>query len=82
MLEKPDLADDRIIKQLESQYALRVRALEFLPVGNDQRAWAYRVEADAGVYFLKLRPRRNAAGFADRAAPLAQPRHRASRGAA
>lgn len=55
MLEKPDLADAKIIKQLESHYAIAVRALEFLPVGNDQRAWAYRVEADAGVYFLKLR---------------------------
>ncbi len=55
MLEKPDFADVRIIKLLESHYALRVRALEFLPVGNDQRAWAYRVEAEAAVYFLKLR---------------------------
>lgn len=55
MLEKPDLADAKIIGQLESHYALRIRALEFLPLGNDQRAWTYRVEADAGVYFLKLR---------------------------
>ena len=55
MLEKPDLADAAIIEQLESHYALRVRALEFLPIGNDQRAWSYRVEAAAGVYFLKLR---------------------------
>ena len=55
MLEKPDLADARIIRQLESHYALGVRGLAFLPVGNDQRAWAYRVEAADGVYFLKLR---------------------------
>lgn len=55
MLEKPDLADAKIIKQLETNYTLGIRVLEFLPVGNDQRAWAYRVEADAGVYFLKLR---------------------------
>ena len=55
MLEKPDLADAAIIEQLETHYALRIRALEFLPIGNDQRAWSYRVEADAGVYFLKLR---------------------------
>ena len=55
MLEKPDLADASIIGQLESHYALSVRRLEFLPVGNDQRAWAYRVEAEDGAYFLKLR---------------------------
>ena len=55
MLEKPDLADAKIIEQLESHYALRIRVLEFLPIGNDQRAWAYRVETDNDVYFLKLR---------------------------
>jgi len=55
MLEKPDLADAAIIEQLESNYALRVRAVEFLPIGNDQRAWSYRVEAESGDYFLKLR---------------------------
>lgn len=55
MLEKPELADARIISQLESQFAISIRGLEFLPVGNDQRAWAYRVAAEDGVYFLKLR---------------------------
>ena len=55
MLEKPDLADDKFIPLLESHYAINVRALEFLPVGNDQHAWAYRVEAAAGSFFLKLR---------------------------
>ncbi len=55
MLEKPDLADNKIISSLTSHFAISVRALEFLPVGNDQRAWTYRVEADAAVYFLKLR---------------------------
>ena len=55
MLEKPDLADVRIISALASHYAISVRRLEFLPVGNDQRAWAYRVEAVGGAFFLKLR---------------------------
>lgn len=55
MLEKPDLADANIIEQLESRYAIRIHALKFLPIGNDQRAWAYRVEADGGAFFLKLR---------------------------
>ena len=55
MLEKPDLADAVIVRELESHYAISVRGLEFLPVGNDQRAWAFRVEAADGAYFLKLR---------------------------
>ena len=55
MLEKPDLADAIIIERLQSHYGLLVRALEFMPVGNDQRAWAYRVETAAGDCFLKLR---------------------------
>ena len=55
MLERPKLADGVIIAQLIASYQLRVRALEFLPVGNDARAWSYRVEADAGSFFLKLR---------------------------
>ncbi len=55
MLDKPDLADAMIVKQLEANYGLHIHGLEFLPVGNDQRAWAYRVEVETGVYFLKLR---------------------------
>ena len=65
----------RSSSSLKSHYAIRVRALEFMPVGNDQRAWAYRVEADAGVYFLKLR--RGGTKPASLIAPhyLKQPRH-------
>lgn len=74
MLEKPDLADAKIIKELETNYALGIRVLEFLPVGNDQRAWAYRVEADAGVYFLKLRK------GGTKPASLITPRYLKSRG--
>ena len=55
MLEKPDLAYARITEQLECHYGIRIRELKFLPVGNDQRAWAYRVESYTGAYFLKLR---------------------------
>ena len=29
--------------------------MEFLPLGNDARAWSYRVKAPAETYFLKLR---------------------------
>ncbi len=55
MLEEPKLAKERIIAQLSARYDLNVRSLEFLPVGNDARAWSYRVEAAAGLFFLKLR---------------------------
>lgn len=55
MLDKPNLPDETIIGPLEAHYGLRVHALEFLPVGNDQRAYAYRVGSPSGNYFLKLR---------------------------
>ncbi len=52
---KPDLADDIIAAQLEIHYKIAPRSLEFLPIGNDARAWAYRVASERGDYFLKLR---------------------------
>jgi len=55
MLEGPKLADELIIAQLSASYDLSVHSLEFLPVGNDARAWSYRVEAASGLFFLKLR---------------------------
>lgn len=55
MLEPPKLADDLIIAQLSASYDLGVQALEFLPVGNDARAWSYRIKAATGTFFLKLR---------------------------
>jgi spectinomycin phosphotransferase len=56
MLEKPDLPDAAIAETLSDRYGLAVTALEFLPIGNDATAWAYRVAADDGAaYFLKVR---------------------------
>lgn len=56
MLEKPDLADDRILTQLRSTYGLPAADLEFLPLGNDPTSWVYRVQTDTGAfYFLKLK---------------------------
>jgi spectinomycin phosphotransferase len=55
MLEKPDLSDETIIACLRDNYGLSVTALEFLPIGNDATAWAYRVSADSTNYFLKLK---------------------------
>lgn len=55
MLERPKLADELIIARLEASFSLSIRALVFLPVGNDARAWAYRVETATGDFYLKLR---------------------------
>ena len=55
MLEKPPIADEMIIVQLEAHYELDVALLAFLPIGNDARAWAFRVETSGGDFFLKLR---------------------------
>ena len=55
MLDKPDIADQAIIDALRSAYGIAPARLEFLPLGNDQFAFAYRVFADSGDYFLKLR---------------------------
>lgn len=55
MLEPPKLADEIIIAQLRANYDLKSPALEFLPLGNDARAWAFRVESASGACYLKLR---------------------------
>ena len=55
MLTRPDLADAVIIERLQAHYGFAVRALDFLPVGNDARAWSFRIESNSGAYFLKLR---------------------------
>lgn len=56
MREPPELADDAIVGAVEASFGVRVRALAFLPVGDDAASWAYRVQAASGqVYFLKVR---------------------------
>lgn len=83
MLDKPNLAEAAIAAALQAHYGIAVRSLEFLPIGNDARAWVYRVESDERPYFLKLRrgaPKRSALyaphylqsqGIASAAAPTA-----------
>lgn len=76
MLDKPNLAEAAIAAALRGHYGIAVRSLAFLPIGNDARAWVYRVEADERLYFLKLRqgaPKRSA---------LYAPRYLQSRGIA
>ena len=56
MIEKPDISDEKIIVALHENYSIAVNGIEFLPVGNDSSAWAYRVETNTQVsYFLKLK---------------------------
>ncbi len=56
MLEKPNIADKEIAGCLNAQYGIAAATVEFLPIGYDASAWAYRVVAAAGKrYFLKVR---------------------------
>jgi spectinomycin phosphotransferase len=56
MLEKPNLPDQEIIASLRNSYGLSPDGIEFLPIGNDARAWVYRIHADGGIdYFLKVK---------------------------
>jgi spectinomycin phosphotransferase len=56
MLEKPNIADERIISRLHEEYELDVAELTFLPLGADIGTAVYRVIAENGAaYFLKLR---------------------------
>ena len=56
MIEKPNIKDEKIIIALHENFSIQVSDIEFLPVGNDSSAWAYRVEAkNKSSYFLKIR---------------------------
>lgn len=55
MIEKPNISDERIISALHEHFSLRVRAIEFIPLGWDAASSSYRVEAEGDVYFLKIR---------------------------
>ena len=56
MIEKPDIKDEKIIIALNKNYSIQVSKLEFLPIGNDASAFAYRVETKNQIsYFLKIK---------------------------
>ncbi len=56
MLERPHLADDRILTCLQQQSGLEIISLEFLPLGNDPTSWVYKVfAAHEQFYFLKVK---------------------------
>jgi len=56
MLEKPEhITDEKILSALQENYSIPVTGIDFLPLGLDSSAWAYRVEAENATFFLKLR---------------------------
>jgi spectinomycin phosphotransferase len=56
MLEKPNIADDKIADCLSAHHGIATAEIAFLAIGYDASAWAYRVAAaDGQRYFLKLR---------------------------
>ena len=56
MLEKPTLADEKIVACLQAEYGLAIDQVVFLPVGADLNTAIYRVVTTGGApYFLKLR---------------------------
>lgn len=56
MLEKPDLADEKIIECLRHEFGLSVAQIAFLPLGADVNTAVYRAVTDDGTpYFVKLR---------------------------
>lgn len=55
MLEKPDLADELIVRCLDAEFGLRAAEIAFLPLGADRNTAVYRVAADGRTFFCKLR---------------------------
>jgi len=56
MIEKPAIKDEKIIIALNKNYPIQASHIEFLPLGNDASAWAYRVNTEnQSTYFLKIR---------------------------
>jgi spectinomycin phosphotransferase len=56
MIEKPNVSDEKILVSLNENYSIQASHIEFLPIGNDPSAFAYRVEAkNRDLYFLKLK---------------------------
>lgn len=56
MLEKPKLEEGEIIACLRDSYGIPMAGIDFLPIGNDSTAWAYKANTEDGkAYFLKIR---------------------------
>jgi len=55
VLSRPDIDDDTVATVLR-RFGLRADRVDFLPIGNDAAAWAYRARTSTGEsWFVKLR---------------------------
>ena len=54
MLEPPEISIADLIERARARFGILVDEAEFLPVGNDTAAWAYRISAGTDVWFLKV----------------------------
>lgn len=56
MIEKPNISNEKLIFSLNENYSIQATDIEFLPIGNDPSAFAYRVETEnQTIFFLKLK---------------------------
>jgi spectinomycin phosphotransferase len=56
MRERPPLAGHALVAALAAGWGVAAASVDFLPVGDDARAWSFRVVADdARRWFLKVR---------------------------
>jgi spectinomycin phosphotransferase len=61
VLDKPSIDDAVLVDGVGTGWGVAVSGIDFLPIGLDGAAWAYRVDAAPGErYFLKVRRRRPA----------------------
>src|SRR5580700_7128254 len=55
MLDRPEITDETIAQHVRHAYGLDARAVQFLALGADADAAAFRVECADRVVFAKLR---------------------------
>ncbi len=54
MLEPPDLRVGDLLERARTRFGLVADEAEFLPVGNDSRAWAFRLSSGGEAWFVKV----------------------------
>jgi spectinomycin phosphotransferase len=54
VLEPPGIAVADLIERARTRFAIPVKGATFLPAGNDDAAWAFRLSAGEDAWFLKV----------------------------
>jgi hypothetical protein len=54
VLEPPGIAVADLIERARTRFAIPVNGATFLPAGNDDAAWAFRLSAGKDAWFLKV----------------------------